>query len=70
MSSHFKNLPVRNPRPNIDLFMDSILHGVELARPPLVEYLIDPKVMSPILTEMLGRESSNTAEGYWSTTIS
>lgn len=48
-------LPLANPKPDCERFL-RVLAGKEATnRPPLVEYLVDPVVMKPIVTGMLGR---------------
>lgn len=48
-------LPLTQPQPDCERFV-RVLMGQERAdRPPLIEYLVDPMVMRPILTQMLGR---------------
>lgn len=59
MSTHMlKHLPVRNPRPDAGRFVD-ILMGRRPGPPPLIEYIVDPTVMKPIVTGVLGREWVN-----------
>lgn len=72
---NLRNLPLRAPSPNIDEFVDCILGKRLLARTPLVEYIVDPTVMRPICTELLGigwvdevRDRSDW-ERYWDTFV-
>ncbi len=51
----FRHLPVRNPRPDAERFVD-ILMGRRAGPPPLIEYIVDPTVLKPIVTGLLGRE--------------
>ena len=55
-----KHLPLRNPRPDAQRFVD-ILMGRREGPPPLIEYIVDPTVMKPIVTGLLGREWVNEA---------
>ena len=56
-------LPLSNPRPDIERFLRA-LGGCEApARPPLIEYLVDPMVMRPIVANMLGRHWVDPAAG-------
>lgn len=65
MSLSLKNLPVKRPVPDIDRFMTTILQGKELSRPPLIEYLVDTRVMKPIITDLMGREWADSGEAFW-----
>ncbi len=50
----FPHLPLERPRPDGARFI-RILRGQEVAtRPPLVEYLVDPALRRPIVSELLG----------------
>jgi len=51
-----RNLPLRKPRPDAAAFVAQIRGEKVLARAPLVEYIVDPVVMKPIVTDLLGRE--------------
>jgi uroporphyrinogen decarboxylase len=53
MSGH--RIPLDHPRPDIRRFIDTVMGTARGGRTPLVEYLIDPAVMRPILTGLLGR---------------
>ncbi len=48
-------VPLKNPQPNIQRFLDAILGRKVPEKVPMVEYLIDNVVMQPILEETLGR---------------
>lgn len=49
-------IPLKNPKPNIDEFMQIMSGKGPLRRVPLVEYVIDDTVMKPILESMMGRK--------------
>ncbi|MCP4642273.1 MAG: hypothetical protein GY851_17645 [bacterium] len=53
MASH---VPVKNPRPDAAEFIDIVLGRAPESRVPLVEYIVDPVVMEPIVTGLMGRE--------------
>ena len=63
-------VPLSNPKPDCDAFLKSVLTDYVPDRPRLVEYLVNPPVMKPIV-EMIGRQwvdpagdvASKTA--YW-----
>lgn len=48
-------IPLQNPQPDCDRFVRVMLGKEQPTRPPLVEYIVDPVVMRPILTDMIGR---------------
>lgn len=50
------NVPLKNPRPDAASFIDIMLGRKPASRVPLVEYIVDPVVMEPIVTGLLGRE--------------
>lgn len=50
-----RHIPLRRPCPNAQEFRDILLGRVKDGRVPLVEYIVDPVVMRPILTNLLGR---------------
>lgn len=68
----YPHLPLERPRPD-GARLIGILRGQEKAsRPPLVEYLVDPQVRRPVVTDLLGRDWVDTPEGdrarfeaYW-----
>ena len=49
-------VPLEKPQPDCERFIRAMLGHEEPERPPLVEYIVDPFVMRPIVTELLGRE--------------
>jgi uroporphyrinogen decarboxylase len=49
-------IPLANPKPDCERFVRVLMGQEQSARPPLVEYIIDPAVMKPILTGMMGRQ--------------
>jgi len=70
-SSTSYRAPIKDPQPDIDLFIDSLM-GKRSADPPrLVEYLVDPVLMRPILEDMIGRRWVDPGPGrelqqaYW-----
>ncbi|MFO7976231.1 MAG: uroporphyrinogen decarboxylase family protein [Candidatus Hydrogenedentota bacterium] len=50
-----KHLPVRKPRPDAQRFVDMLM-GRSEGPSPLIEYIVDPPVMKPIVTGLLGRK--------------
>ncbi len=52
----YPHIPLHNPHPNCQRFIDIIMGRADGSKPPLVEYIIDELVMQPILTGLLGRE--------------
>jgi uroporphyrinogen decarboxylase len=48
-------LPLTRPRPEAGTFIDGLLGRAAPGRVPLVEYLVDPAVMRPIVEGLLGR---------------
>ncbi|MBM3498089.1 MAG: hypothetical protein FJX74_05400, partial [Armatimonadetes bacterium] len=52
----FPHLPLCDPRPDADAFVRAMRGEVVPDRPPLVEYIVDPVIMKPVLTELIGRE--------------
>jgi hypothetical protein len=56
-----KNIPLRNPKPDVDRFIGQLMGRVD-GRPRLVEYLVDETVMRPVVTGLLGR--AWVAEAY------
>lgn len=55
-------IPLENPKPNIDEFMQIMSGKGPLRRVPLVEYIIDDAVMKPILESMMGRKWVNISD--------
>ncbi len=49
-------VPLRCPRPDAKRFIRVLMGQEKVERPPLVEYIVDPVVMKPIVTELIGRE--------------
>ncbi|MEN8157159.1 MAG: uroporphyrinogen decarboxylase family protein [Bacteroidota bacterium] len=56
------NVPIQNPKPDIQRFLDTMAGKHVPNKPPLEEYLIDNTVMKPILEEMLGRTWVETSD--------
>jgi uroporphyrinogen decarboxylase len=52
----FPHLPLRNPQPDAAAFVKTLLGEAIPERAPLVEYIVDPIIMRPALTELVGRE--------------
>ncbi len=52
----FRHVPVRRPRPDGGLFIDTLMGKRKDVEPRLVEYLVDDLVMRPIVTDLMGRE--------------
>ncbi|MCD6289102.1 MAG: hypothetical protein J7M34_01270 [Anaerolineae bacterium] len=50
------HVPLANPQPDAQRFIDILMGRVYEPAPPLVEYLVDDVIMRPIVTELLGRE--------------
>jgi len=50
-----KNIPVTNPQPDANRFVDYLMGRTHEGKPPLIEYLVDEVLLIPITTEMLGR---------------
>ena len=55
-------VPIKNPKPNIDRFIDIMKGNTVPDKPPVAEYLIDNALMRPILEEMLGRRWIETSD--------
>ena len=51
-----RNIPVQNPTPDSQGFIDILMGRSQSKRTPLVEYIVDDVVMKPIVTELLGRQ--------------
>ncbi len=49
-------VPLQNPKPDAERFIATLMGKAQPERPPLIEYLIDPFVMRPILEELMGRK--------------
>lgn len=52
----FPHIPINRPRPDCDTFIRTLMGKTIPQRPPLVEYIVDPVVMRPIVTELIGRK--------------
>jgi uroporphyrinogen decarboxylase len=52
----FDHIPVGRPKPDARRFVRAMLGEVTPERPPLVEYIVDPVIMKPVLTDLIGRE--------------
>lgn len=50
-----RHLPLDDPQPDADLFIQLLMGRQSRARPPLVEYLVDEVVRKPICAQLLGR---------------
>jgi uroporphyrinogen decarboxylase len=48
-----KNIPIKNPKPDCNEFIDILMGRSQSQRTPLVEYIVDDVVMKPIVTELL-----------------
>lgn len=65
------HLPVKQPRPDARGFIDILMGRVKGTRTPLVEYIVDPVVMKPVVVDLLGRawvdlgESGETVRQPW-----
>ena len=51
-----KHLPLSNPKPDAQRFVDVIMGRADGSRPPQVEYLVDDVLRKPITTDLLGKE--------------
>ena len=51
-----RHLPLATPRPDVEQFIDTLMGRTSGVRPPLVEYLVDPALRKPIITDLLGRQ--------------
>lgn len=56
-------VPLKNPQPNAEEFIQSMKGEAVPSRVPLVEYVVDEVLMRPILAEMIGREWVPPPEG-------
>jgi len=52
----FRNIPKDSPHPDAEGFIRTVMGERLPDRPPLVEYIVDPFVMRPIVTDFLGGE--------------
>lgn len=69
-------VPLDNPKPDAKGFIRYLLGEEKRDRPPLVEYIVDPVIMRPILEEMIGRKWVDPLPGdresqmaYWDNVI-
>jgi uroporphyrinogen decarboxylase len=56
------NVPIRNPKPDIERFLKIMKGEIVPDKPPLVEYLVDNAVMRPIIEDLLGRTWVDTSD--------
>jgi uroporphyrinogen decarboxylase len=56
------SVPIKNPEPNIQGFLDAVTGKTAPQRPPMVEYLVDNALMRPILEDMIGRDWVDTSD--------
>jgi len=54
MVGHYR-LPLDNPKPDAQRFIRCMQGQERCEKPPMVEYLVDPVLMRPIVTRLLGR---------------
>jgi len=52
----WRHVPVKDPKPNAQEFIDILMGRMPQRRTPLVEYIVDDFVMRPIVVNLLGRE--------------
>jgi uroporphyrinogen decarboxylase len=52
----WRHVPLKNPKPDAQEFVDILTGRTPQHRTPLVEYIVDDVVMRPIVTELIGRE--------------
>lgn len=50
------NLPLKHPKPNAQEFIGILTGKLYAKAPPLIEYLVDERVMKPIVTDLFGKE--------------
>jgi len=68
-------VPVQRPQPDIERWVRVLLGQEQADRPPLVEYIVDPTLMRPILTDLLGRPwvspgpDRESQAAYWDNVI-
>lgn len=55
-------VPLKNPKPDIQRFLDAMSGQTIPGKAPMVEYLIDNAVMKPILENMIGRKWVDTSD--------
>ena len=56
------NVPIKNPKPDIERFLKIMKGTIVPDRPPLVEYLVDNAVMRPVVEDLLGRTWVDTTD--------
>jgi uroporphyrinogen decarboxylase len=49
-------VPFADPKPDCERFVRVLMGREKSEKPPLIEYIVDPMLMRPILTDMVGRE--------------
>ena len=49
-------VPLSDPQPDGERFIRVVMGEETTERPPMVEYIVDPVVMRPIVAELMGRE--------------
>lgn len=49
------SLPLKNPQPDAQRAIDFLMGQGRLARPPLVEYIVDEAILRPVVEGLLGR---------------
>ena len=54
--SAWTNIPIDDPRPDAQRFIRAMMGEEIPERPPLIEYIVDPVLMKPIVTDLVGRE--------------
>ena len=55
-------VPLANPKPDIQGFLDAMTGKKVPAKTPMVEYLVDNAVMQPILEDLIGRPWVDTSD--------
>lgn len=68
----YYRVPLSKPSPDAQAFIRCIMGDQIPDRPPMVEYLVDPVLMQPIVTNLIGREwvtpqpqDRPSQEAYW-----
>jgi len=59
-----KNIPLKNPKPDGNEFIDILMGRSKTGRVPLVEYIVDDVVMKPIVIDLLGRDWVDPGEDH------
>lgn len=52
----YPHIPISDPRPNAERFVDVLLGRAPQTRTPLIEYIVDETVMRPIVERLLGMQ--------------